>query len=71
MTIFTRLVFDIETGAMAEADSYEYGGPIALCCGASTQQNQTFQQQQNLSNQIIQQGQQVFGNSSQVFNDLI
>jgi hypothetical protein len=71
MKIYTRLVFDIETGNMIEADSYEYDGPVDLCCGASDQQNDTYNQQSELSKQVMQQGQTVFGNASSVFNDLV
>lgn len=71
MHIYTRLVFDIETGDIIEAEGYNYDGPVALCCGASSQQTNTYNQQQQLSSQILQQGQQVFGDSSKVFSDLV
>lgn len=70
MKIYTRLVFDIETGTIIESDSYEYTGPVALCCGASDSQNQIEQQQQSQYSQMQQQAQQVFGASSSVFNQL-
>jgi hypothetical protein len=49
--ITTRAVWDIETGALLEEDSYEYYGPIELAKGDSTQKGQlnlqnTLQQQQ-------------------------
>ena len=31
MKIITKAVYDIETGALVEEDSYEYDGPVALC----------------------------------------
>ena len=40
-------------------------------CGASSEQKQIEQGQQSLFNQMTQQAQQVFGGSSQVFNDLV
>src|SRR5216684_6866519 len=33
MRIVTRIVCDIETGAIIERDSCEYNGPVALCRG--------------------------------------
>jgi len=36
MKIYSRIVFDIETLAVLEADSYEYTGPIAECKGDNT-----------------------------------
>lgn len=71
MQIYTRLVFDIRTGNLIESEEYNYDGPLDLCCGASSQQTNTYNQQQQLSSQVMQQGQQVFGDSSKVFNDLV
>lgn len=44
---------------------------IALCCGPSAGQTTALNQQTQLTQQIMQQGQQVFGSSSQVFSDLV
>lgn len=33
MKIYTRVVFDMETLQVLEADSFEYEGPLALCGG--------------------------------------
>ena len=33
--IATRVVFDIESGAILERDSYEYSGPVAECAGVT------------------------------------
>lgn len=55
---------------VTETESYDYYGSVALYCGASAGQTQAEQAQTTLTNQIMQQGQQVFGNSSQVFSDL-
>lgn len=49
----------------------EYSGPVVLCCGASAGQ-QAVANSQTLAYQTLQQqAQQVFGNSSTVFNDLV
>ena len=42
----------------------------ALMCGASNEQKQTYQDQSSLFHQMTNQAQQVFGNSSQIFQDL-
>lgn len=52
-------------------ESFDYNGPVALACGASSQQKQIGQQQQNFFNQLTTQSQQVFGNASQVFQSLL
>src|SRR6185437_14289840 len=71
MRIYTSLTVDIESGEVVSCDFYEYHGPVDLCCGASSQQNETYNEQSDLSKQIMQQGQEVFGSASSVFNDLI
>jgi hypothetical protein len=52
-------------------EGFEYQGPVERCCGATQGQNNALNQQTSLTQQMTQQGQQIFGNSSQVFNDLI
>lgn len=71
MKIYTSLTWDMESGAILDEQSYEYDGPVALCCGADSSQKQIEQQQQSFSNQVQQQASQVFGNSSTVFSDLM
>lgn len=51
--------------------SFEYSGNIALACGASSQQKQIEQGQQNFFNQLTQQATQVFGGASSVFKSLV
>lgn len=41
MRIFTRVVCEIATGRVIEADSYEYAGPVELCRGEQKQWNQS------------------------------
>lgn len=52
-------------------EGYDYDGPVDLCCGATPQQTQTYNQQSQLSQQMMTQAQSVFGSSSGVFNDLV
>jgi len=52
-------------------DCYEYEGPVALACGAGSQQKQIGQAQQSFFNQLTQQATQVFGGASQVFQNLV
>jgi hypothetical protein len=49
----------------------DYNGPVALACGATSQQKQIGQQQQNFFNQLQSQASTVFGNASQVFQTLV
>ena len=48
MRVYTRIVIDMESLVILEADSYEYTGPIALCKGDSTASNEE-QSQANFS----------------------
>lgn len=61
----------METGDLLEEESYEYCGRVALCCGASPAQTAALGTQTSLTNQILNQGQQVFGSSSKVFSGLV
>jgi len=45
LKIYSRLVIDIATGLVTEADSYEYSGPVALCKGATSEQKNLEAQQ--------------------------
>lgn len=73
MKVYTKITFQMtEVGILkVSEESYEYDGPVALCCGASSQQQNTANTQSATYQQFTQQAQQVFGNSSTVFNDLI
>lgn len=50
---------------------YYYVGPIDECCGATQQQKDLLTNQTGFYNTLQTQMQQVFGNSSTVFNDLV
>ena len=51
MMIYTRIVIDLETLEVLERDGYEYSGPIALCKGDQTAQNEE-KSQENFSNTL-------------------
>lgn len=70
MKIYTKITWDIATGAIDSAEHFEYSGEVALCCGASSQQNAAQAAQANAYTQMTQQAQQIFGASSQVFQQL-
>lgn len=72
MKIYTRVVakWDGSRYVTTETEWHHHNGPVALCCGASNQQTQTYNQQAGLSQQMSSQAQGIFGNSSAVFNDL-
>lgn len=73
MKVYTYVSFRWDGTQYVEEHSTvdTWDGPVTQCCGASSAQNQALSTQTNLTNQIVQQGQQVFGNSSKVFNDLV
>ena len=52
-------------------ESYEYTGIVALACGSTSAQNATAAAQSNFYTQMTQQAQQVFGQTSAVFNQLV
>lgn len=54
----------------ANSEWYDTQGQVALCCGASSQQNQISQAQQSYYSTLTQQAGQVFGMASGIFNDL-
>ena len=73
MKIYTKViaVWDGSEYAITHTEGFDFDGPVALCCGASSQQTDTYNQQSELSKQIMLQGQQVFGSASNVFKDLV
>jgi len=75
MKIYTTLVmsWDEASGQYVREyeESFDYDGPVAQLCGATSAQNQIQQQQSQFSQQLVQQASQIFGNSSKVFNDLV
>ena len=71
MKIYSKLVIDISTGTALEEQSFNYEGPVAKLCGASSGQTAVGNTQTSAYTQMTQQAQQVFGNSSTVFNDIV
>jgi hypothetical protein len=72
MKIYTRLEYhwDGTNYILDKSESFEYNGYIAWMCGATAQQNQIGQSQQNFMNQLQGQATTVFGNDSSVFQSL-
>jgi hypothetical protein len=71
MKIYSKLVMDISTGTVLEEQSFNYEGPVAKLCGAGAGLTNVANAQSSAYTQMTQQAQQVFGNSSTVFNDLV
>jgi hypothetical protein len=71
--IYTRASFHWDGHKYIEDDTnfYEHDGLVLLCCGASAGQTAALNTQTAMTQQFQQQSQQVFGNSSSVFNDLM
>lgn len=70
MLVTTKIVFDAE-GTVLEHQYYEYDGPIEKCCGPSSASKNLNNQIQNFSATMQQQAGQIFGDASQVFNNLM
>lgn len=68
--IYTSITWDIETGAIDKEEFFWYSGNCELACGASGAQNAAQAAQASAYTQMTQQASQVFGSSSQVFNQL-
>lgn len=75
MKIITKAVMrwdeEKQTWVTVLEESFSWSGPVDLCCGATPAQNNILQTQQNFGDQLIQQATSVYGDSSQVFNDLV
>lgn len=70
MKIYTHIVGSMTTGAIDIEDFFEYIGDTALCCGATPAQDVAQAGQASVFAQLTNQAQQVFGASSQVFQQL-
>lgn len=73
MKIYTRikLQWDGTRYVLENSESFEYSGPVAKACGATGAQKTIQAQQQSFFGNAQQQAQQLFGNDSQVFGDLM
>ena len=71
MRVTTKITINMVTGEVLDHQFYEYDGPVALCCGATGEQKDTYNAQSDLMKQLTNQSQQIFGGSSSVFQDLI
>lgn len=69
MRVTTKIVFDAD-GNVLEHEFYEYTGPVARCCGPSSQMKQINQQVQSFATNQIDNAAQIFGDASQIFNTL-
>lgn len=70
MKIYTSITWDIETGIIGKSEFFYYNGEVDLLCGATSAQTQNQQAQATFYTQATQQASQVFGSSSQVFQQL-
>lgn len=70
MKIYTSITWDIETGAIDKEEFFLYDGEVALLCGATKAQTDNQAAQASFYTQATQQAGQVFGDSSQVYQQL-
>lgn len=70
MLIYTKVIWDIETGVILAREGFDYSGPLDLLCGASHQQTDLANQQAAYYATMTQQAQQEFGQASSIFKQL-
>jgi hypothetical protein len=70
MHVATKLVIDIETGAVLEYEGYEYVGPVALCKGATDDQRQLAKDQDAFYQTLTQNFNDYFGNQKNILQNL-
>lgn len=73
MQIFTKIVmqWDGHKYVTTESESFDYCGPVELCCGATAAQNNLANEQSSFFGNAVDQAQQIFGKDSTVFNSLM
>ena len=73
MKIFTEVVYvwDGTKYVIHSSKEEPYTGPVAMCCGASSQQKQMYAKQSSFFDTLIEQAKEVFGGASTVFKDLV
>jgi hypothetical protein len=73
MKIITKSIWQWDGTAYIKIaeEGHDFDGLVALACGATSQQNQIEQGQQNFATQLQTQAGSVFGNASNVFNNLM
>jgi len=71
MKITLRKTISMVTGEVLEHVWYEYEGAVDLACGASNEQKQIEKKQAGWFDTAMNQAQQIFGNSSAAFQDLM
>ena len=70
MRVYTRSVFDIETGALLESDSFEYAGPIVECKGPTGEEKALQASQTQFYNTMMAQQAQQFAGQSAILKSL-
>src|SRR5271165_5250658 len=72
MRIFTKLSLNIEDGSIIENETewYDYLGPVAMLCGATSAQTTLQTQQMSAYTQMQQQASTEFGQANTVFQSL-
>ncbi len=70
MKIYTKIVWDMESLEITDADGYDYDGPVALACGASKEEKSAFANLQKTSNLLSSTFQDYFGKNSAMMDEL-
>ena len=73
MKIYTRVtgIWNGSQYVITATEEHDFGGPVALCCGATAAQTTALNQQTAMTQQISQQAGEVFGDSSTTYKDLM
>ncbi len=70
MEIITKLVLDWETGAVLERESYQYEGAVALCKGASSEQESQAKITSQFASKLMDTFTESFGESKAIMQSL-
>lgn len=70
MKVITKAVLDIETLEWVSEESFEYSGPIELCCGPSGEEEGTAAKQNTFAGQVSADFSTRYGQQSQAINQI-
>jgi hypothetical protein len=70
MRITTKISWDLETGRVLEHKSYDYEGPMDLCCGPSSQETAIEASQQSFMTMLMNNYQTQFANQQEALGTL-
>jgi len=70
MRISTRVIIDMESGEVLLQESYQYSGPVELCCGPSGAEQNIAAEEQSIASTLSADFGQRFANQNEVLQTL-